>query len=82
MLVNEAFVIVGDLGYDKTGPVTKVKEVLGPDRLRVGIEHGMQSLVHAAQRSAHEGEAQGGRRDPRGREFQGRDRGSRPAAFG
>jgi len=45
VLVNEAYVIVGDLGYDKTGPVVKINEVLGPDRLRVGTEHGMQSLV-------------------------------------
>jgi len=45
VLVNEAYVIVGDLGYDRTGPVVKVTEVLGPDRLRVGTEHGVQSLV-------------------------------------
>ncbi|MDP9292352.1 MAG: AAA family ATPase [Verrucomicrobiota bacterium] len=45
VLVNEAFVIVGDLGYDTGGPVTKVTEVIGPDRLRVGSEHGTQSLV-------------------------------------
>jgi proteasome-associated ATPase len=45
VLVNEAYVIVGDLGYDRTGPVTKVSEILGPDRLRVGTEHGMQSLI-------------------------------------
>ena len=45
VLVNEAYVIVGDLGYDKTGPVVKVTEILGPDRLRVGSEHGQQSIV-------------------------------------
>ncbi|HEX8310160.1 MAG TPA: AAA family ATPase [Chthoniobacteraceae bacterium] len=45
VLVNEAYVIVGDVGYEKTGPVTKITEVLGPDRLRVGGEHGAQSLV-------------------------------------
>ena len=45
VLVNEAYVIVGDLGFDKTGPVVKISEVLGLDRLRVGTEHGMQSLV-------------------------------------
>jgi proteasome-associated ATPase len=45
VLVNEASVIVGDLGFDKTGPVLKVTEVLGPDRLRVGSEHGQQSLI-------------------------------------
>lgn len=45
VLVNEAYVIVGDLGFDRSGPVVKVTEVLGPDRLRVGTEHGVQSLV-------------------------------------
>jgi proteasome-associated ATPase len=50
VLVNEAFVIVGDLGFETAGPVTKVTEVLGKDRLRVGSEHGTQSLV--LQRSA------------------------------
>jgi proteasome-associated ATPase len=50
VLVNEAYVIVGDLGFEKAGPVTKIAEVLGDDRLRVGAEHGTQSLV--LQRSA------------------------------
>ncbi len=45
VLVNEAYVIVGEVGFDKTGPVAKVTEVLGHDRLRVGMEHGMQSTV-------------------------------------
>src|SRR5689334_14702815 len=50
VLVNEAFVIVGDLGFAPAGPVTKVTEVIGTDRLRVGNEHGTQSVV--LQRSA------------------------------
>src|SRR5260370_34414429 len=50
VLVNEAFVIVGDLGFETAGPVTKVTEVIGKDRLRVGSEHGTQSIV--LQRSA------------------------------
>src|SRR6266704_3040960 len=50
VLVNEAFVIVGDLGFETAGPVTKITEVIGTDRLRVGNEHGTQSLV--LQRSA------------------------------
>src|SRR5881296_2001040 len=50
VLVNEAFVIVGDLGFETAGPVTRITEVLGADRLRVGAEHGTQSLV--LQRSA------------------------------
>ncbi len=50
VLVNEAYVVVGDLGFDTAGPVTKVAEILDDDRIRVGAEHGMQSLV--LQRSA------------------------------
>lgn len=50
VLVNEAFVIVGDLGFETAGPVTKVTELVGKDRLRVGSEHGTQSMV--LQRSA------------------------------
>src|SRR5437588_5561615 len=45
VLVNEAFVIGGDLGFETAGPVTKITEVIGSDRLRVGNEHGTQSLV-------------------------------------
>ena len=50
VLVNEAFVIVGDLGFETAGPVTKITEVIDEDRLRVGSEHGTQSMV--LQRSA------------------------------
>src|SRR5204862_7889885 len=50
VLVNEAFVIVGDLGFETAGPVTKITEVIGDDRLRVGSELGLQSLI--LQRSA------------------------------
>ncbi len=50
VLVNEAYVIVGDLGFETAGPVTKITEVIGDDRLRVGSEHGLQSLI--LQRSA------------------------------
>jgi proteasome-associated ATPase len=45
VLVNEAFVIVGDLGFEMAGPVTKITEVIGEDRLRVGSDHGTQSMV-------------------------------------
>jgi proteasome-associated ATPase len=45
VLVNEAFVIVGDLGFETAGPVTKITEVIGKDRLRVGSEHGTQPIV-------------------------------------
>ena len=50
VLVNEAFVVVGDLGQESGGPVTRITEVMGKDRLRVGGEHGMQSAI--LQRSA------------------------------
>ncbi len=50
VLVNEAYVIVGDLGFETAGPVTKITEVIGKDRLRVGGEHGLQSTI--LQRSA------------------------------
>src|SRR6201993_2654786 len=50
VLVNEAYVIVGDLGFEAAGPVTRITEVLGDDRLRVGSEHGLHSMV--LQRSA------------------------------
>lgn len=36
--VNEAFVIIGDLGYHPAGPVVKVAEVLEGDRLRVSTD--------------------------------------------
>src|SRR5215217_1191454 len=45
VLVNEAFVIVGDLGFETAGPVTKISEIMGKDRLRVGSEHGLHSMV-------------------------------------
>ena len=45
VLVNEAFAIVGDLGMETAGPVAKITEVIGKDRLRVGNEHGTQSIV-------------------------------------
>src|SRR6202158_343282 len=45
VLVNEAFVIVGDLGFETAGPVTKITEAIGKDRLRVGSRTGSQSIV-------------------------------------
>jgi proteasome-associated ATPase len=45
VLLNEAYVVIGELGYEMGGPVVKVTELLGKDRLRIGAEHGMQSTV-------------------------------------
>ncbi len=50
VLVNEAYVIVGDLGLETAGPVVKIARVLDGARLRVGGEHGTQSVI--LQRSA------------------------------
>jgi proteasome-associated ATPase len=44
--VNEAFAVVGDLGYHPAGPIVKVQEVLEGDRLRVGSDpQGMTSRI-------------------------------------
>jgi proteasome-associated ATPase len=45
VLVNEAYVVVGDLGYDNSGPVGKVVDVLKDGRLRIGQEHGLHSVI-------------------------------------
>ena len=45
VLVNEAFVIIGELGYDRAGPVVKVSELLAGDRLRVGSGVGDQATI-------------------------------------
>lgn len=44
--VNEAFAVIGDLGYHPAGPVVRVQEVLEGGRLRVGSDpQGMTSRV-------------------------------------
>jgi len=45
VLVNEAFALVGELGYPTSGQVGKVVDVLPDGRLRVGQEHGLQASV-------------------------------------
>jgi proteasome-associated ATPase len=45
VLVNEAYVVVGDLGYDTSGPVGKIADVLKDGRLRVGQEHGLHAVI-------------------------------------
>lgn len=69
VLVNEAYVIVGDLGYETSGPVTKVAELLGADRLRVGTEHGAQSLVLQRSSDLMKGKLKAGDEVPRGLEL-------------
>jgi proteasome-associated ATPase len=44
--VNEAFSVIGDLGYAEGGPLVKISEVLDNGRLRVSMDsQGMQSRV-------------------------------------
>ncbi|MCX7915257.1 MAG: AAA family ATPase [Verrucomicrobiae bacterium] len=45
VLVNEAYAVIGDLGYDNSGPVGAVMDVLADGRLRVGQQHGVQSII-------------------------------------
>lgn len=45
VLLNEAYVVIGDLGFDRNGPVGKVSDILSDGRLRIGQEHGLQSFV-------------------------------------
>lgn len=44
--VNEAFAVIGDLGYAEGGPIVKISEALEDGRLRVSMDsQGMQSRV-------------------------------------
>ena len=45
ILLNEAYVIVGELGYNTSGSIAKVSDILPDGRIRVGQEHGLQSVV-------------------------------------
>ena len=45
ILLNEAYVIVGELGYNQSGPIGKIVDLLPDGRLRVGQEHGLQAVV-------------------------------------
>lgn len=45
VLLNEAFVVVGDLGYTESGPIAKIAEVLQDGRIRVGSEPSLQSVI-------------------------------------
>ncbi len=44
--VNEAFAVIGDLGYAQGGPIVKISETLEDGRLRVAMDaQGMQSRI-------------------------------------
>jgi proteasome-associated ATPase len=45
VLVNEAFAVVGDLGYSSSGPLARVADVLDDGRVRVGQDHGLQAAI-------------------------------------
>ncbi len=45
VLVNEAFAVVGSLGYPFAGNISKITDVMDDGRLRVGQEHGAQSSI-------------------------------------
>jgi proteasome-associated ATPase len=51
VLINEAYVVVGDLGYNQSGPVGRIADVMNDGRLRVGQEHGLQAVI--LQRSSY-----------------------------
>ena len=45
VLLNEAYVIVGELGYSDAGPIGKIGDVLPDGRLRVGQEPATQAVI-------------------------------------
>ncbi len=45
VLLNDAFVVVGELGYNDAGPIAKVAEVIPDGRLRIGQEPNAQTVI-------------------------------------
>jgi len=45
VLVNEAYAVVGDLGYSASGPVAKIGDLLEEGRLRISQAHGSQDAI-------------------------------------
>ncbi len=45
VLLNEAFVVVGELDYNESGPIATIADVLPDGRLRVGSEPSLQSVI-------------------------------------
>jgi proteasome-associated ATPase len=45
ILVNEAYVVIRSLGYDQSGPIVKVRELLEDGRLRIDQEAGRQGIL-------------------------------------
>jgi len=45
VLINEAYAVVGDLGYSASGPVAKIGDLLEEGRLRISQAHGSQDAI-------------------------------------
>lgn len=45
ILVNEAYVVIRSLGYDRSGPIVKIRELLADGRLRIDQEAGRQGIL-------------------------------------
>lgn len=45
VLCNEAFAVVRSVGFDRSGPIVRVEEVLADGRIRTGHEHGGPQTV-------------------------------------
>ena len=45
VLLNEAYVVVGELGYNDAGPIAKIADVMPDGRLRIGQEPNAQSVI-------------------------------------
>ncbi len=45
VLVNEAFAVIKTMGYDRSGPILKIGEVLSDGRLRFEQDAGRQALI-------------------------------------
>ena len=45
VLLNDAYVVVGDLGYNDAGPIAKIADVMPDGRLRIGQEPNAQSVI-------------------------------------
>jgi proteasome-associated ATPase len=45
VLINEAYAVVGLMGYAPFGPVARISDVLEEGRLRIGNEHGTSDFV-------------------------------------
>ena len=45
VLLNDAFVVVGELGYNDAGPIAKIADVMPDGRLRIGQEPNAQSVI-------------------------------------